>query len=131
MNILKLNSCEEGVKKVCLFSENIESFYEFDDDVNKNKIKALLQYFNSEIMDWAEDIANFLEKSKAKPAKELLERYEEIYDEFIDIIENPKPEMENYRVIKLYTGTLYAVNDSLEEIEDMLLELNQKEKYGI
>lgn len=129
--LLKLTSADSGVGRVRLYPDNIEAYFEFDTEKSQSKLEKLFEALESNIVKWGDEACAILKKSKTEKAARLLEEYDEIFDEFTEEIHSQQDDLKKYRIIKMYTGTFYTVQETIEEIDDMIEDHEYKEKYGI
>ena len=132
MKTLILSSLENGVKRLRLSPEIIESYYEFEDGSNKSKTTMIIEAFSGDLFMWADDVLKFLSKSKSQIAKKLIAEFEEIYEGYENELEMLEEfsELGNGRIIKLLNGSMYLVSNSLEDIEIQLEEIDKNERFG-
>lgn len=127
---LKLTSADSGVGRIRLYPENIEAYFEFDHEKSQTKLEKLFEALESNIVKWGDEACSILKKSKTEKAAKLIEEYEGYFDEFTNEIENHHEELQKYRIIKMYTGTFYTVQETIEDIDNLIEEVEYKEKYG-
>lgn len=131
-NPIKLHSADGGGGKVRLYPDNIEAYFEFDSDKGESNLEKLMEALQADIIKWGKEAHKFLKKSKSQQAAKLIEEYEEIYEDFIDELDDDAEEngIKQYCIIKMATGTFYTVSETIEEIDELIEENEFKERYG-
>lgn len=129
-NTLKLNSADIGVNSIRIPTNLIECY--FDIDPEKSDFEMFMEEQHIQLMAWADRVIKIVKRSKAEEAKELIDEYEELYEEFFDKVDELKEttKFDKYSVIKLHSQTLYRVKESLEELDQMFNDIEMNEKYG-
>jgi plasmid replication initiation protein len=129
--VLKLHSADRGIGRIRFPVELIESYFEYDSKGEMSDIEKHITEFQSELFKWGDDTKKFLKRSKSPKAKELLETYDDLFEEHLEDIEEAEKEPKEYRVIKLHSQILYSVKEELEEIDEMIETLNENDRLGI
>ena len=125
MRLLKLTSIDRGITHIRLPLESILDYYSYDE----SKDYRVLSKNEMNLVGWANKASNFLSKSKAVLAKELVDDHEEIIDNLIEEIQENK-DGEAYTVINTVNNR-FCVKESIEEIDEMIADFIDNEKLGL
>ena len=129
-NILKLQSADPGIKNMRIPSHQIECYFDVEPSTEEKDIETYIDEHQMELIMWGDRAMKVLKSLKNEKAKELVEEFQEIYDEFFEVLEEKKKLPEKYSIIKLHSQILYRVKETLEELDDMLEDFENKERFG-
>ena len=130
-NFLKLNSAYSSVKRVIIDQDHLESVFEFDGDIDQSKIEHLIDAMEKDIIKWGIKVNKVIAKSKSKIAQDLVDEFEQLYDQFVEDMQEEEEDIKKYTVLKCLSGNSYTVIETLDEIEIKMEENNYKEKFGL
>jgi len=130
-NFLKLNSADSSVKRVIIDQDHLESVFEFDGDIDQSKIEHLIDAMEKDIIKWGIKVNKVIAKSKSKIAQDLVDEFEQLYDQFVEDMQEEEEDIKKYTVLKCLSGNYYTVIETLDEIEIKMEENNYKEKFGL
>lgn len=130
-NFLKLNSADSSVKRVIIDQDHLESVFEFDGDIDQSKIEHLIDAMEKDIIKWGIKVNKVIAKSKSKIAQDLVDEFEQLYDQFVEDMQEEEEDIKKYTVLKCLSGNSYTVIETLDEIEIKMEENNYKEKFGL
>ena len=130
-DFIKINSADRSIGKAIIELNHLESVFEYDEKNNVSSVDEILENIDKSIIDWGHKARRILLKSKTKEAQDLINEYEELYEEFISDLKDLKSGPQKFTILKCFSGNFYRAQDTLEEIEELILEAKQNNRMGI